>query len=416
MTLRLGMIACCLLLVGNTPCAAPSPPVKPDPDAWVKRKVDALVRAARAAFDTDDPPPAYVKALNSMAAAIRRRTLAGDEDFARRYRELVAYVQTIALDQQPGHELGFAVPDKQYFDETRQYVQVPEFLMDQRFLRAVSRYETLAQAKSFLRRLNATRAPADQLIFFSYTSQHLGTPDNDDSYQRLLIVVPGDAASRRPEQWVQFGVTDPRVRPRTRNVSVITAAAGSDGAFDTYFKDYFRTYHRDGSISIKGRWELGYGDDNCARCHKSGILPIFPEAGSVSPDEQPMVEAVNRRFLTHGPPRFGKYLDASKLGPGLGSASWESRRQRFGAGFGETAVGQAMNCTTCHGYEGLGAFSWPMDQATISSYIKGGQMPLGRKLTDSERDELYEKLVQEYFATSDSNPGILKSWLLGRLR
>ncbi len=41
-------------------------------------------------------------------------------------------------------------------------------------------------------------------------------------------------------------------------------------------------------------------------------------------------------------------------------------------------------------------------------------MPLGYKLKASERDELYEKLINEYFAINDANPGILKSWLLGR--
>jgi hypothetical protein len=215
---------------------------------------------------------------------------------------------------------------------------------------------------------------------------------------------------------VQFGVTDPKARTRIRNLSVISAIIGSDGTFNTYFKDFYRTYHRDGSISIKGRWELGYGDDNCARCHKSGILPIFPEADSVSLSEQPAVLAVNQRFMTYGSPRFDKYLDERKFGPGLSSASLEARKRRFGEGFGETVVGRAMTCTACHQHEGLGALNWPMDPVVISSYIKGGQMPFGGKLKVSERDELYEKLIQEYFATDDGNPGILKSWLLGRLR
>jgi hypothetical protein len=295
-------------------------------------------------------------------------------------------------------------------------VEIPEFLMAQNFLRSVSRYETLHRAKSFLRRLNLSREPSDQLVFFSYKSQHLGTPDNDDSFVRLLIVVPGNAEMGVPEKWVQFGVTDPKVRTRTRNVSVVSAIVGSDGTFNTYFKDYFRTYRRDGSISMKGRWELGYGDDNCARCHKSGILPIFPEAGSVSPSEQQAVLAVNQRFLTYGSPRFDKYLDESKFGPGLSSAKWEARRKRFGDGFDQTDVGRAMSCNTCHRPERLGSLNWPMDQAMISSYIKGGQMPFGYKLQDSKREELYERLIQEYFATDDANPGILKSWLLGRLR
>jgi hypothetical protein len=415
MKLRLSLIAFFLLLVGNVPCAAPCARSKPYTDAWVSAKVDAFVRAARAAYEHDEALPAYKKVLNSIAAAIRRRKLAEGEDFTSRYREFVEYIQAVSLDLQPDHELGFIVPDKQYFAETRQYVQIPEFLMAQSFLRSVSRYETLDQAKSFLRLLNASRAPDDQLLFFSYKSQHLGTPDNDDSYRRLLIVVPGNAATGVPEKWVQFGVTDPKAGTRIRNLSVISAVVSSDGTFNSYFKDFYRTYHRDGSISIKGRWELGFGDDNCARCHKSGVLPIFPEPGSVSPSEQPTVLAVNQRFMTYGSPRFDKYLDERQFGPGLSSASSEARDQRFGEGFSKTVVGQAMTCTTCHQHEGLGALNWPMDPVVISSYIKGGQMPFGNQLKVSERGELYKKLIHEYFATDDSNPGILKSWLLGRL-
>jgi hypothetical protein len=328
----------------------------------------------------------------------------------------VEYIQIAALDQQPDHELGFNVPDRQYFEATRGFVEIPEFLMTQRFLRSVSRYETLDRAKSFLRQLNQSRGPSDQLIFFSYTSRHLGTPDNDDSYRRLLIVVPGDLKTGIPEKWVQFGVTDPKARRRIRNVSVVSTIAGSDGTFNTYFKDYFRTYRRDGSINIKGRWELGYGDDNCVRCHKSGILPIFPEEGSVGPSEQQAVASVNERFRSYGSARFDRYLDQTKLGPGLSSAGLMSRKQRFGEGFSETAVGRAMSCVDCHRPQGLGALNWPMDKVLISSYIEGGKMPLGFSLHESERVQLHAKLIEEYFATDDANPGILKSWLLGRLR
>ena len=413
---RLSMIVFCVLLVGDTPHASHRARLESSADDWVRAKVDALVLAARAAYENDEALATYKRVLGSIATTIRRRKLSEDEGFTSRYREFFEYIQAASLDVQAGHELGFIVPDKQYFAETRQYVQIPEFLMDQSFLRYVSRYETLDRAKAFLRQLNSKREPSDQLLFFSYRSQHLGTPDNDDSYRRLLIVVPGNAETGVPEKWVQFGVTDPGERTRVRNVSVVSAISGPEGTFNTYFKDSYRTYRRDGSISIKGRWELGYGDDNCVRCHKSGILPIFPEQGSVSPGEQPAVLAVNRRFLTYGSPRFDKYLDASKLGPGLGSASGEQRKQRFGDGFGGTVVGRAMTCSACHQHKSLAALNWPMDQVVISSYIKGGQMPPGNKLNVSERDELYERVIEEYFATDNVNPGILKSWLLGRLR
>ncbi|HEX3555945.1 MAG TPA: hypothetical protein VIA62_22235 [Thermoanaerobaculia bacterium] len=417
MSLRLCALALSLFIGGYVASASPSPcaRVKSQPEAWVASRVDALVAAAHAAYEDDEALPAYERVLGGISDTIRRCELSRDEGFVSRYRELAEYVEAAALDQRPDHELGFVVPDRQYFAETRGLVQIPDFLTTQSFLRAASREETLARAKSYLRQLNTKRGPSEQLVFFSYKSRHLGTPDSDESYGRLLVVVPGNAAQGVPEKWVQFGVPDAR-RARVRNLSVVSTIARPDGTSSVYFKDFFRTYRRDGSISIKGRWELGYGDDNCAQCHKSGILPIFPVAGSVSPDERQAVEEVNRRFRRYGPPRFDKYLDEAKLGPGLGSATLADRNGRFGEDFVNSTLGRAMACAACHERDDLGALNWPMDQVVISSYVKGGLMPFGSALDDSQRGELYEKLIQEYFAVDNAHPGILKSWLLGRLR
>ena len=251
-------------------------------DAWVETKVDALVLAAHAAYENDGAEQRYERVVKGTAETIRECRLSDDQNFVSHYREFVGYVEAADIAQLRDHELGFLVPDKQYFEETRQYVQVPEFLLAQNFLHSVSRHETLNEAKSFLRDLNSKRDPGDQLIFFSYRSQHLGTPDNDDSYERLLIVVPGNVEKGLPEKWVQFGVTDRGARIHIRNLSVVSTMPGPNGASDVYFKDFYRTYRRDEPITIKGRWELGYGDDNCVRCHKSGVLPVFPEPGSVS--------------------------------------------------------------------------------------------------------------------------------------
>src|SRR6478672_5315315 len=417
MSLRLYALALSLFIGGYVASASSSTceSVKSQPEAWVASRVDALVGAAHAAYEDDEALPAYQRVLGEITGTIRRCELPRDEGFAGRYRELVEYVEAVALDQYPDHELGFAVPDRQYFAETRGLVQIPDFLTTRSFLRAVSREGTLARAKSYLRQLNKKREPSEQLVFFSYKSRHLGTPDSDESYGRLLVVVPGNAEQGVPEKWVQFGMPDAR-RARVRNVSVVSTIARPDGTSSVYFKDYFRTFRRDGSISIKGRWELGYGDDNCVKCHKSGILPIFPVADSVSPDELQAVEEVNRRFRGYVPPRFDKYLDETKLGPGLGSATLADRKGRFGEDFVKSTVGRAMTCAVCHQREDLGALNWPMDQVVISSFVKGGMMPFGVALDDSQRGELYEKLIQEYFAADNAHPGILKSWLLGRLR
>jgi hypothetical protein len=404
-----------LLAAGNTAGAVPCSRIAEQPEKWVGSNVDELVRAAHAAYESEDEFETYQDVLGAVARVMRRCRLPEDAEFARQYSQFIDYVTEASLAAQPEHELGFNVPDKQYFAETIRYLEIPDFLLTPKFLQDVSRYETLEKAKVYLRSLNDTREANDQLIFFSYTSRHLGTPDNNDSYRRLLIVVPGKAEFGIPDKWVQFGVTDPQKRPRVRNVSVVSAMPGPDGTYNAYFKDYFRTYARNGSISVKGRLELGEGDENCAACHKSGVLPIFPKKDSVPADEVPLVEAVNNRLRSYGAPRFGNYLNASKLGPGLSTASFDDRARRFGTDFGETAVAHAMSCSRCHSTDNLGDLNWPMDRVIVSSFIKGGRMPYGHQLTETERARLYDNLIGEYFAVSDTRPGILKSWLLGKM-
>ena len=403
-----------LLLAADAAYASRCEQLKARPDTWVAAKVDALVLSARRAYESDEALAAYERVLDGITGTMRQCNLSADQNFMTRYRTFVEYVEAASLDRQPDHELGFLVPDKQYFAETRRFVEIPEFLLDQTFLRNVSRFETLGRAKSYLRQLNSTRGTADQLIFFSYKSRHLGTPDNDASFGRLLVVVPGNAERGTPDKWVQFGVPDPGARARVRNVSVVTAVPGADGTFNAYFKDNYRTYRRDGRITLTGRWELGEGDDNCAMCHKSGILPIFPVRASVSLAEQQLVETVNARFRSYGSPRFGGYLDPQKLGPGLSATTSEDRQRRFGARFDGTPAAGAMICSSCHNPERLGALNWPMDKTLIRSFVTGGQMPFGHQLKVMDRRELYARLIQEYFATDKDNPGILKSWLLGK--
>ena len=75
-----------------------------------------------------------------------------------------------------------------------------------------------------------------------------------------------------------------------------------------------------------------------------------------------------------------------------------------------------VKCGACHQPNGLGALNWPMDRVLISSYVKGGQMPIGIDLTPLERSRLYTRLIQEYLSVDETKPGILKAWLMGRRR
>ena len=369
-------------------------------EEWVRRSVDLIVRRARAAYEDEKAEKAYVRSQRMIANTIKQCKLAENAEFMARYAEFGEYIRVLSLEHERDHELGFEVPDKVYFAETETFVTIPDFLLNPEFLQAVRRFETLPKAKAWLRAINATRSNEKQLLFLSFESRHLGTPDTDDSYRRLLVVVPGDPDRNIPEKWVQFGITDPGKRIPVRNLSVVAVVPGENSS-KIYFKDYFRTYRRNGSVTVKGRWELGYGDDNCVKCHKSGVLPIFPVDGSVSKDEMVVVDEVNRRFLAYSAPDFGRYLDPTKFGPGLGSLRATASAQLTGT-----------SCASCHQPSGLGSLNWPMDSVLISSFVEGGRMPLGSNLNELERTNLYKQLIDEYFSIDSKQPGILKAWLL----
>jgi hypothetical protein len=392
--------------------AATCPQILTDPLAWIDQSINSMVRTAYAAYLNESAQTRHQRVVDGINATVERCKLSNDRELAQRYPEFFEYVRLLSLAGKDDHELGFEVSDKQYFAETAQYTTIPDFLLTPTFLRSVSGWESLARAKALLHEMNKTRSADNQLLFLSYSSRHLGTPDNPNSYRRLLIIVPGDAAMHTPEKWVQFGIADPR-RPRTtRNVSVVAVMPRADETANVYFKDFFRTYRRNGSISIKGRWELGEGDDPCVVCHKSGVLPIFPVAGTVSREEQPILEAVNERFVSYGPARFDRYIDTTKFGPSLGSSTGaQSTRATMRDGQFQT-----RECASCHHANGIGALNWPMDQTTIRSFVTGGEMPLNAQLSRLERRRLYNHLVADYFSVDEARPGILKAWLLGRMR
>ena len=152
MRFPLTIVGCCLLFLAPTSFGkAPSrcSLIKSQPDKWVTTRVNSLVTTARAAYESDNALPAYHRVLDGINRTLQRCKLSEDADFINDHREFVEYVTTVSLDRKPDHELGFNVPDKQYFEETRSLVEIPDYLLQPAFLKLVSRWETLAKAKAF---------------------------------------------------------------------------------------------------------------------------------------------------------------------------------------------------------------------------------------------------------------------------
>src|SRR5438132_658764 len=139
--------------------AAPCPRTARQQDVWLLTRVNALVSAARSAYENDDRRERYEGVVASISGTLDRCRLTDDRDFVRRYPEFKEYLRLLSLALKDEHQLGFEVTDKQYFAETSQYTAIPDFLLTSRFLRAVSRAENLPQAKALLREMNMSRRP-----------------------------------------------------------------------------------------------------------------------------------------------------------------------------------------------------------------------------------------------------------------
>jgi mono/diheme cytochrome c family protein len=255
---------------------------------------------------------------------------------------------------------------------------------------------------------------------FSFKSQHLGTPDNDQAFGRLLVVVPGN-----PEKWVQYGVPE-ELRQSVRNVSVVAVEKRTDGSRHVYFKDRALIRDANGRLVAKGRFELGVGADACMDCHKGGVNPIFPTPGSVSDNELPFVDQVNQRFRNYLPASFDGNYDPAWFGPGLGTArpnaapdALQRRVRQALTTHGEPAsaaqvagVAKHVNCAACHHARMLQPLNAPLNEKLIKSYVLGGRMPPKADLTTGERQALLDVVVGDYFSSDPADSGILMDWLL----
>ena len=83
---------------------------------------------------------------------------------------------------------------------------------------------------------------------------------------------------------MQFGITNPGKQVPVRNLSVVAVVPGENSSENLLPKIIFLRTPRNGSVAVKGRWELGYGDDNCVKPGIRVEYYRFFRRGSVSKD------------------------------------------------------------------------------------------------------------------------------------
>jgi hypothetical protein len=398
-------------------------------DAWTKFRDEAAVQIIQNTSDSDGGASAnrttraVLKVFDDCYAA-STPLFAADPALGASLANLKKFTNERRHEGLPGWLMGFNAPDAQYFQETSHFTEIPADLKTPALLKLLSDPSTIDKALKALEDLNATYDATKKLIFFQYTSQHLTTPDESAVFGRILIYVPADAEGI--EKWVQFGVPE-KGKPHTRNVSVVAIKKDAAGNTDIYFKDHFRMYDQS-EIYIKSRFEVTGQGDSCIACHKSGVLPVFPKPGSLSPFDQPKLNQVNAIFKDYGPPKFGGYVDSSSLGPALGATDPETTSKRTedfltqctkGLKFENAAeshqkIAHSMNCASCHNSsDGFGSINYPLNTTVINSYVRGGLMPPRNTLNAVEREGLLSCLKSEYRGTDSSKPALLLNWLKG---
>src|SRR5215831_12320362 len=100
------LISAIVVLMWSTPSgvsAAPCGRTSVEQDRWVGESVNALVRAARVAYENDDRRKPYERVVDSIAATMNQCRLADNRDFVKRYPEFVGYVNLLALARRNDH-------------------------------------------------------------------------------------------------------------------------------------------------------------------------------------------------------------------------------------------------------------------------------------------------------------------------
>ena len=426
-------------------------------------------------------------------------------------RKFVTAQDNADYKQSLDHQFGHQATDQVYLHQAEAALTLPCLLRSQDFLQAMSSPDTYYLALAMIDEHNAGKAghgcevDGTQWTPLPFRSRFISTPDDAHTFGRLLVVVPGDDYDR----WIQFGIWTPedldsgKKLSVIRNVSVVAMARHPDQAAGAHFDaiaDFFRCENEacgetgksaapppcaaaSAGIQLCSRLAVTGETDNCERCHKMMPNSIHPEhVYDVGADRKlhalddqaaaAAAERINARIVS----LYARLPLYEVPQPGSDDVATWGRYGAIGMGadpttFGQddrspayikacaakakvtltdqsaTHVGDAMNCSECHGVHkkaaSLGVLNYPLatekrragpilDKSgevhlpnVIESHILRGVMPLSMAggqiteipldLTDDERKALYACLSDEYLHSSQdhlaSPSGLFVDWL-----
>jgi hypothetical protein len=296
---------------------------------------------------------------------------------------------------------------------------IPNALKDEKLMRAMADPRTTTQAISDLKKAN----PSFDVIRFSGNVSSLDNlKGTDASFERLLVMVPGDSIDR----W--FAITIPTLKmeqeskewsPKSSYIVIqkqfaeiaVQKATGETPA-KVYYRDFDRNFG-DGEgghfqIQTRGQNKSKLTQENCNSCHNGGLIPFAPNPALTLPEYMDAAKRLNKKIADYGvsldahlPPT--PYNNPAPLGP-LESKYRNDQLMKSCASNlrveQQKRVMSNMSCMECH--DGSNRRILKLNRLTkgesgiIHTFlVERAQMPPGSDLNKEEREALARCLVKE---------------------
>lgn len=318
-----------------------------------------------------------------------------------------------------GLSLGLSMSDADYMERMAALGigSLPEQYLSEDFLR---RLDEIGNGSYAAIASEVERIGPSGTIAFPYTSKHLPSVDDAQVSGRLFVYIPGE----RYDIYSQFGIGLGKDGQFPNSISVITVLKRDQSGkelypHEVYYNDIWRT--RGDRVTIGNRITVNRRMENCFDCHKSPLIPVYPDRETFDYNQfGARLARVNE--IMSGVKAAYVGLDAENFGPGIGVASLEGLAcaERVQD---KTKIEGYLDCNDCHNGKVRGVLNFPsaldlqLPNSTnlVSLFVReyGIMPPTHEDLSPDERDVIYQCLIEDFYGDfKDPHKGRFNKWLL----